>query len=239
MKLKNLSRLFQGNRRGKQEELDHRPSNNRCIPFSVLCGGKDKPVIETREGTTVTTQLQNRQQLNNRTASHRARAYKKQNSNSPTHESRSESTAPKLATSVNNTAAPLKSESQSLPIHPSRTSKSSQITQRKSNPFLKHSTTQKMSSQRRSSKSGTYKESILEEQATARMYDLIPPLEVTQLPRGGISIETKAIGSIQVSRFGNQRTQSGKKLFSTAHRSLIMQQRSSVSHPRPSKIACF
>jgi hypothetical protein len=38
-----------------------------------------------------------------------------------------------------------------------------------------------------------------DDQSVSRMYDSVPPLEVTQLPRGGISIETEAVGRIQVS----------------------------------------
>ena len=36
----------------------------------------------------------------------------------------------------------------------------------------------------------------------SRMYEQIPLLEVTKLPRGGISIETEAVGRVQVSLFG-------------------------------------
>ena len=35
--------------------------------------------------------------------------------------------------------------------------------------------------------------------SASNMYDLIPSLEVTKLPRGGLSIETEAVGRIQVS----------------------------------------
>eukprot|EP00551_Chaetoceros_affinis_P010448 CAMPEP_0203662688 /NCGR_PEP_ID=MMETSP0090-20130426/567_1 /ASSEMBLY_ACC=CAM_ASM_001088 /TAXON_ID=426623 /ORGANISM="Chaetoceros affinis, Strain CCMP159" /LENGTH=1308 /DNA_ID=CAMNT_0050525513 /DNA_START=591 /DNA_END=4517 /DNA_ORIENTATION=+ len=48
-------------------------------------------------------------------------------------------------------------------------------------------------------KSGAPKDShgSVDDHASARMYDSIPPLEVTTLPRGGISIETEAVGRIQ------------------------------------------
>lgn len=51
----------------------------------------------------------------------------------------------------------------------------------------------------KTTKSGPPRESLLEDASVARMYDSIPPLEVTKLPRGGLSIETEAIGRVQVS----------------------------------------
>ena len=38
----------------------------------------------------------------------------------------------------------------------------------------------------------------LSEDMLAKMYDLIPAMEVTKLPRGGVSIETNSVGRIQV-----------------------------------------
>ena len=39
---------------------------------------------------------------------------------------------------------------------------------------------------------------IYDDPAITRGYDSIPLIEVDQLPRGGISLETKAVGRIQV-----------------------------------------
>jgi len=46
-------------------------------------------------------------------------------------------------------------------------------------------------------KNGSSREAQTEDPSVARMYDAIPELEDTKLPRGGISIETEAIGRIQ------------------------------------------
>ena len=50
----------------------------------------------------------------------------------------------------------------------------------------------------KSQKVGAPKESPTEDLSNTRMYESIPALEVTNLPRGGISIETDAVGRIQV-----------------------------------------
>lgn len=194
MKLKKLNRLFKGNRRGRQEDLDR---SNRCIPHSpALCGGKDRSVIET---AAINTQHQSSNQTQSQAAEpDRAKSYNKHSTNSPTQEETTSVLLPEIGTVGPKHSA--KPQSQSLPTIPSGSSrppKSPQATLRKPSLNLKHSNTQRMSSQTRPLKTAGLKESMTEEQSTARMYDLIPQLEVTQLPRGGISIETIAIGRIQ------------------------------------------
>ena len=46
------------------------------------------------------------------------------------------------------------------------------------------------------------KDPIALDDPASRMYDQIPLLEVTKLPRGGISIETEAVGRVQVGFLG-------------------------------------
>ena len=70
-----------------------------------------------------------------------------------------------------------------------------------SNTKIKTSSTKHYSNRAKAQKGGGAPKdghSPPDDHVLARMYDSIPPLEVTKLPRGGISIETEAVGRVQV-----------------------------------------
>lgn len=58
----------------------------------------------------------------------------------------------------------------------------------------------------RGNKRSAVKDSIMEDSIVGKMYDSIPLLEATKLPRGGISIETEAVGRVQVRLHSINRT---------------------------------
>ncbi len=197
MRLKKLRSALRGNRRGKQEESDHQTSLS-CAPFPIGCGRKNQPkVVGTPQGTRANPQPEDKE-VHLETKPADSATYRNQQSNTQTQESTSVSSGRKTAAKE----APKKvSRGRSLPLHPSQpsSSKGPQTILRNTANRRNSISSQKMASIN-FSKSGTAKENVNEEEAMSRMYDLIPQLEVTQLPRGGISIETKAIGQIQVSR---------------------------------------
>ena len=47
-------------------------------------------------------------------------------------------------------------------------------------------------------KSALPKEDFIDAPHVAKSYDSLPLLEQTKLPRGGVSVETKAVGRVQV-----------------------------------------
>lgn len=196
MKLKKVNRLFKGKRRGKQEASDHHTNFTGCA-FPILCGrSRDKPVIEATRGTVADTQRTNNEAKSQLEPSRPE--YQTQQSTSQTQENTSESSGNRVtASSAKNTLESHKSKDQDHPLPPSKSSSKAPQTILR-NPNNNSLNTKKMTTHVKGVKSSVVKENSLEEQAMARMYDSIPPLEVTQLPRGGISIETEAIGRIQV-----------------------------------------
>jgi len=80
-----------------------------------------------------------------------------------------------------------------------------------------------------------------EDPSVTRMYHLIPELETTKLPRGGISVDTEAVGRVQVSVFAHVCV--GISIFSFHMRilpiGLFAIDRYSLEYrQRQSKIAC-
>ena len=196
MKLKKINRLFRGNRRGEQEESDHHNNFTRCA-FPILCGrSRDKAVIGTTKGTVADTPRTNNQSKNQLDTSRPK--YQTQQSTSQTQENTSQSSGKRVtASSARISSESHKSKDRDHPLPPSKpTSKAPQT-------ILRNPNSNTLNSKVKGIKSRVVKENSQEEQAMARMYDSIPPLEVTQLPRGGISIETEAIGRIQVSALIN------------------------------------
>ena len=46
---------------------------------------------------------------------------------------------------------------------------------------------------------GENRDAIFDDPVVVESYDSVPLLEITELPRGGISMETQAVGRVQVS----------------------------------------